>query len=56
MIVCRCKQCGRVVWFFHDKGEIKIELKNGKTKLFRLCIDCAIKLMNAQMEATSDQQ
>jgi len=43
MVVRKCAKCGRLVWFWQNRGELELALKNGKSKTVCLCIDCGIK-------------
>jgi ribosomal protein S27E len=46
-MVHKCKICGRIVWFWQDKADIFVKLKNGKRKKIRLCIGCGMRLAEA---------
>jgi AMMECR1 domain-containing protein len=46
-MVHKCKICGRIVWFWQDKADVFVKLKNGKRKKIRLCIGCGMRLAEA---------
>lgn len=49
MVVSRCKGkgCRRLVWFWQDSATLTLQLKNGKTKKVRLCMECGLKVIAA---------
>jgi predicted nucleic acid-binding Zn-ribbon protein len=50
----KCRECGRIIWFWQSKAAIAITLKNGKKEVLRYCLDCGLKLIERSKKASGE--